>query len=51
LRAERSFIAAIKVNDAGEIVARLAERKRARRKMKSDYRKMRAASAEHSNEQ
>lgn len=45
------LMAAIMVNDAGDIAARLAERKRARRKIKSDYRKMRAASAEHSNEQ
>jgi hypothetical protein len=34
---------AIEANDAGQIAARLADRRRARRRLKTAYRKMRAA--------
>jgi hypothetical protein len=37
------IMAAIEVNDAGQIAARLADRRRARRGLKTAYRKMRAA--------
>ena len=37
------IMAAIEVNDAGQIATRLAVRKRARRGLKTAYRKMRAA--------
>jgi hypothetical protein len=37
------IMAAIEVNDAGEILARLKERKRARTKLTAAYRKMRTA--------
>jgi hypothetical protein len=37
------IMAAIEVHDAGQITARLANRKRARRELKSAYRRMRAA--------
>jgi hypothetical protein len=37
------IMAAVEVNDAGEIAARLANRRRARRVLKTAYRKMRAA--------
>lgn len=37
------IMAAIEINDAGKIAARLAYRKRERRRLKTAYRKMRAA--------
>lgn len=37
------IMAAIEVNDAGQMAARLADRRRARRRLKTAYRKMRAA--------
>ena len=37
------IMAAIEVNDAGQIAARIAHRKRLRRRLKTAYRKMRAA--------
>jgi hypothetical protein len=37
------IMAAVEVNDVGQIAARLADRRRARRVLKTAYRKMRAA--------
>jgi hypothetical protein len=39
------ILAAVEVNDARRVVARIRDRKRARRKTRADYRRMRTASS------
>lgn len=43
------ILSAVEVNDAGHVVARIGDRKRARKRIRADYRRLRAASAAEGN--